>query len=120
MTWLQGATIEKSCLFWRLPAGHDKIPTYNYSLLLFAINQFENWSILLLKFGLRYYIMMVDKERNYMKRLSKAELTRTIGFTLRPTDVAKLDAIAGGRGRSSFIRHLIEKAWAEYTTKEQA
>lgn len=54
-----------------------------------------------------------------MKRLSNSEKTLTVSIALLPSTILKLDAMVSSESRSSFIRHLIEQAWAEFSKKEQ-
>jgi metal-responsive CopG/Arc/MetJ family transcriptional regulator len=48
----------------------------------------------------------------------KSEGVKSTGFSLYPHIIAMLDAMRGRESRSSFIRQLIEQAWAEFSKKE--
>lgn len=55
-----------------------------------------------------------------MRRISETELTKKIAVTLTPTDIARLDVLAGGTNRSACVRQLIAQAWLNLNRKSEA
>jgi hypothetical protein len=53
-------------------------------------------------------------KRSKMEETKMQERQTIITIAIPPSSVAKLEEMAGNRGRSAFVRNLIEQAWVEY------